>query len=172
MEQVTARGTLLADADVLIDFAGTDPRLLSLVAQHLGPLKVARQVLETVANLSAADCVRYGIEVVELETDILLEAAAGVGRLSFEDRLSLLVCRGRSWVCVTNDAALRAACEAEGVGTKRGLRLLLDLVHTGHLSKSHALRAAKAIAELNPRHIHAGVLAAFRADLDAICAFR
>jgi hypothetical protein len=168
VEQVTAQGALLADADVLIDFAGTEPSLLALIAQNLGPLKVARQVLETVANLSASDCMRYGIEVVELETDILLEATAGVGRLSFEDRLSLLVCRDRRWICVTNDAALRAECESEGVGTKRGLRLLLDLVHTGHLSKSHALRAAKAIAESNPRHIHAGVLAAFHVDLDAI----
>jgi len=167
VEQVVAQPpTLLADADVLIDFAGTEPALLHLVAQHLGALKVASQVLDTVDNLSESACRRLGIEVVQADTEALLEAGSGMGRLSFEDRLNLILCRAHGWICVTNDGALRTACDTARVTTKRGLRLLVELVQAGHLTKAHALRAAEAIAASNPQHIHSGVLARFRASLE------
>lgn len=167
MEQVEGRPpTLLADADVLIDFMTSEPDLLGLVAEHLGPLKVAAQVLATVDNLSESGCRKLGIEVVHPETDALLEAGSGTGRLSFEDRLNLVLCRTHGWTCVTNDGALRSACAEAEVPTKRGLRLLLDLVAAGHLTIARALRGAETIAASNPRHIHPGVLAAFRASLE------
>ena len=167
MGEVAERAVLLADADVLIDFASTDRPLLGLVARHLGPLKVVRQVLDTVDGLSHSDCRELGIEVIELDTEMLLDAALGVGRLSFEDRLSLVACARWRWTCITNDGSLRRACEAANVETKRGLRLLLDLVRGGQLTKPRALRAALEIAKTNPRHIHAAVLADFRTELDA-----
>jgi hypothetical protein len=168
MGEITERTTLLADADVLIDFAKAEPSVLALVAEHLGALKVARQVLDTIDDLSEADCRSLGIEIIEVETDVLLEAGAGGGRLSFEDRLSLVVCRRRRWTCATNDGHLLRACEASGVATKRGLRLLLGLVRAGALTKSRAQRIALEISRINPRHINERVLADFKADLDGI----
>ena len=44
----------IADANVLIDYAKTSPAILGLVAQHVGPVYVAADVLEEVEQLDAA----------------------------------------------------------------------------------------------------------------------
>lgn len=152
---------LLADADVLIDYVQTDLSILRLVANHTGRLYVLREVLETVDGLSNSRCRRNGIEVIETETAMLLEAGKRSGALSFEDWLCYLHCEQRHWICVTNDSALIQACKNGGVSCRRGLRLMIDLVVGGYLPRAKALRTARAIHQINPLHINDSVLEQF-----------
>jgi maleate cis-trans isomerase len=70
-----ARTVLLADADVLIDYRESDLRILELVVQHLGRVAVLAPVLDEVRGVTAAQCAHRGIEVVEIETEQMLEAS-------------------------------------------------------------------------------------------------
>jgi hypothetical protein len=161
-----ARGTLLADADVLIDYVHGGLFVLELTAQHVGPLYVLRQVLGTVHGLSERACRRLGIQVIEADTASLLEAGAMSGALSFEDWLCFITCRDQEWICLTNDRALIRECEEVEVPIRRGLSLMVELVRGGALDRRRALRVAQAIHKANPHHINDEVLELFRAALD------
>jgi len=163
-----ARGTLLADADVLIDYVAGGLFVLELTAQQIGPLYVLRQVLDTVGGLSERECRRLGIQVVEADTAVLLEAGSKEGALSFEDWLCFITCRDENWTCITNDGSLRRKCEGADVATRRGLSLMVELVQRGVLDRKRALRVANSIHEANPHHINDEVLELFRSALDAI----
>lgn len=101
------RAGLVIDANVLIDYATTDESVLALAARHFGRFIVPLPVLDEVELLDAVAYERLGIEVVEPTLEQLLEAGAERGRLSFEDRLCLVVARDAGWLCVTNDRRLR-----------------------------------------------------------------
>jgi predicted nucleic acid-binding protein len=109
------RGLLLVDANVLVDYLAAGVELLGLVARAVGPIHVVSTVLAEVEDFDADGCARVGIRVVEPTLAQAREAAEPAGRLSFADRLCLVVCRERGWVCVSNDKALRRACEAARV---------------------------------------------------------
>jgi len=49
------------------------------------------------------------------------------------------------YTCVTNDRALLNVCKAEGVEVVRGLKLLLDLVGAGGLTRLEAMEISRAI---------------------------
>lgn len=106
--------------------------------------------------------------MVDVETNVLVEAGARSGPLSFEDWLCFLVCRERSWSCLTNDRALLRECRKARIRVRRGLGLMVDLVRSGALSKKRALRVAHAIHEDNPHHINERVLQAFRRALGEV----
>jgi hypothetical protein len=156
---------LLADADVLIDYRAGDLSVLGMVAAEFGGLYVLRPVLDTVEGLGERDCTRLGIQLVDVETSILLEAGAKSGPLSFEDWLAVIVCRRESWTCVTNDRTLIRECRRERIRVRRGLGLMVELVSRGILEAKKAIRIAQAIHESNPFHINEGVLDAFQKAL-------
>ena len=152
---------LLVDANVLIDYTNTDPTVLALVARHLGPLHVPRDVVDEVAQLDENACDRLGLVVVEGTLEQLLEAGARRGGLSFPDRMCLILARDEGWTCVTNDGRLRRACADEGVDVLWGLQLMLKLVAAGELGAEDAIAVANAIGETNP-WVSERVLARFR----------
>ena len=152
---------LLADADVLIDYRESDLAILALVAQHLGRLAVLPPVLDEVRGVTAKECERLGIEIVEVETERMLLAAAVESSVSFNDRLCLVVCREEGWTCLTNDGALRRLCKRHGVETRFGLGLMVDLVEAGALTRRRAVAVARRIRVSNPLHITEGVLDRF-----------
>lgn len=156
---------LLADADVLIDYAQSDRSVLRLISDHLAPLKVLRQVLATVKGLTAADCKSLHVEVVTPSAELLLLAGRERSRVSVEDYLCFLVCRNEQWTCLTNDKKLQKLCGSEAVSVKRGLRPMIELVAAGHLAKRQAIQIAEMIRASNPRHIDDEILADFRAAL-------
>jgi hypothetical protein len=96
------------------------------------------------------------------------EAASPNGRLSFQDRTCLVVCRDNGWTCVSNDKALRRSCDAVGVAVRWGLELMLELVQGGHLPAEDADDAAERIHRANPVFLNATILAAFREKLAAL----
>lgn len=151
---------------MLIDYADTDPTVLSLFCRHLGQIHVLKPVLEEeVDSLNTADCDRLGITVVPVDTELLLEAGKRGGALSLHDWASLLVAREMSARCITNDAALRRACEEAGIQCVWGLEIMVELVDAENLPASEALRVAESIHEINPRYISAEILDRFRKRL-------
>ena len=74
-----------------------------------------RQTLATVEGLTARDCKKHGIEVVDVETAVLAEAGGKAGRLSFDDWLCFVVCRDRAWSCLSNGRALLGECRKAGI---------------------------------------------------------
>ncbi len=107
---------LLVDANVLIDYAKTGPTVFTLVARHLGPVHVPRDVLGEVDQLDEDACDRLGLVLVEGTLEQILEAGAGAGGLSFPDWMCLILARDQGWTCVTNDGRLRRACAEASVG--------------------------------------------------------
>ena len=159
------REILLADADVLIDYVASDISVLALASAHVGKVCVLKQTLATVEDLTARDCKKHDIEVIDVDTDVLVEAGAKAGRLSFEDWLCFVVCRDRAWSCLSNDRALLGECRKAGISIRRGLGLMVELVRQNAMSKKRALRVAERIHESNPYHINEHVLAAFLRSL-------
>ena len=170
MGQLTRPSTtiLLADADVLIDYRDSDPEVLKLIGQHVGPVAVLSPVLDEVRGLSQADCEQLSISVVRAATGRLLEAGSIDSSVSFNDRLCFVVCHEESWTCVTNDRALRRLCERHGVKTRFGLSLVVDLVASGAITEKRAISIACKMHESNPLHINARVLARFKEALDRL----
>ena len=152
----------IADANVLIDYAKTSPAILGLVAQHVGPVYVAADVLEEVEQLDVAQCLAIGLKVVEGNLDQLTEAAQRGGPLSFEDKLCLVLARDNGWICMSNDRPLREACKAQDVPVVWGLEIMLSLVEGKHLTPADAIQVAQDIHAVNPIFITAKVLATFR----------
>lgn len=159
---------LLADADVLIDYRQSDFSVLALVVRHVGRVVVLAPVLDEVREVTATACAEIGIEIVEVETERMLQAAEIESQVSFNDRLCLVMCRENEWTCVTNDGALRRLCERHGVETRFGLGLLVDLVAAGALTRARAEDIARRIHATNPLHINERVLRRLADALDAL----
>lgn len=152
---------LILDADVLIDYANSELRVLGLAARHLGPVHIAKPLLAEVEQLSESDCAALGLNLVEPTLEQLLEAGSQRGPLSFADRLCLILARDQGFICVSNDRRLRKECSTEGIRVLWGLELMVELVRLDRLHADKALRIAKAIHESNPRHISPGIIARF-----------
>lgn len=155
----------LADANVLIDYRESEFDILGLAVQHIGRVIVLELVLDEVRGVMPAQCTQLGIEVVVVETERLVQAAAIESRISFNDRLNLVTCIEEGWTCVTNDGALRRLCERRGVATRFGLGLMVDLVAVGALTRQRAITIARKIQASNPLHINERVLARFMTAL-------
>lgn len=155
-------GFLLVDANVLVDYQAVDLGVLSLVGRHMGPVHIVTTVLAEVEGLDESECERLGFCVVEPSLEQAMEAASPSGRLSFADRLCLVLCRDNDWTCVSNDKALRRSCESIGVAVRWGLELMLELVARGHLAAPEALVIAERMHRTNPVFLGVPVLAAFR----------
>ena len=157
---------LLVDAGVLIDYRESDLNILKLVAQHVGRVAVVPFVLDEVGGITATDCARLGIKVIEVETEQMHRAAEVESSISFIERLCLVVCREEGWTCVTNDSTLRRLCKRHGVETRFGLGVMVELVAAGVLNRRRAMAVARSIQTSNPLHVNAHMLADFRDALD------
>jgi rRNA-processing protein FCF1 len=164
----TSRTVLLADADVLIDYRESELGILELVARHVGRVAVLTPVLSEVHGVTAAQCGRLGIEVLDVETELMMQATEIESSVSFNDRLCLVACREGGWTCVTNDGALRRLCERHGVETRFGLGLMVDLVAAGVLTRRRAVSVAQQIQASNPLHINERVVARFITALEEV----
>lgn len=162
----TSRALLLIDADVLIDYAGVEVGILGLVTRHVGAVYVVESVLSEAPRLRPSDCDRLGLQIVQPSLSQLLQAGENRGRLSFNDRLSLIVAHDAGWTCVSNDRALRKACGKYQVPVWWGLELMLALVRIRQLAGQAALAVAQAIHESNPRHITAEILERFAREVE------
>lgn len=160
---------VIADANVLIDYAKSDRTVLELFSKHLGTITVPRPLLREVAQLDEGECLRLGLVLVDGSVEQLIEAAKrrGKGGLSFEDCLCLILARDSGWVCLSNDRPLRKLCQEEGIEVRWGLSLMLDLVLGELLPSVEAIKIAQAIQASNPRYITKKIVAEFARKLRA-----
>jgi len=147
---VSAR-LLLLDACVLIDFATSDLSVLTLVTAHIGQVHVPSPVFDEVEQIDESLAASLGLKLVEPTIEMLLDAGAARGRLSFQDRICLLVAKEGGFTCVSNDRRLRMSCEAEGVPVLWGLELLVELVAARAIPAEAARDIAARIVSANRR---------------------
>jgi len=152
---------LVPDANVLIDYVEADRGVLTLIAHHLAPIHIPSPVLTEVRELSLREATRLGLHVVEPTLDQVGEAAKGSGPTSFQDRLCLILARDHEWGCMTNDKALRRACDDAGLPSVWGLEAMKMLVQTGNLRAGRAWATARRIAAANP-YITKDILSRFK----------
>ncbi len=152
----------IADANVLIDYVKTNPKILGLVSKHVGPVYVVADVLAEVEQLDAELCYAIGLTIVEGTLAQMTEASQRGGPLSFEDKLCLILARDNGWACLSNDGPLRDACKAQGVSVVWGLEIMLQLVDAGHVSAAEVIEVAESIHSINPLYITQKILNVFR----------
>ena len=153
---------LILDANVLIDFCGSDRTVLTLIARHVGRVVVAQPILDEVEALGYGDLLALGLDLVVPETEMLIEAAAGRGALSFEDCICFLLAKENRWTCVTNDRRLRRECESSSIPVLWGLEPLASLVESAVIEANAALTIAQAIQRTNPRFITNQIIERFK----------
>lgn len=149
---------------MLIDFATSDVSVLTLVSAHVGQVHVPSPVFDEVAQIDEALASSLGLKLVEPTLEMLVEAGAARGRLSFQDRICVLVAKAGTFTCVSNDRRLRAECETEGVPVLWGLELLVELVGVRALPPEAARDIASQIVSANKR-MDPSVLARFLAKI-------
>lgn len=154
--------TLLVDANVLIDYQKSDLSVFRHVSNTLGRVVVLDNVLEEVEGLTNSDCQRVEVDVIMADMDLLLRAGEPTTGISFQDRLCILVCKRYGYVCVTNDRALHKQCQTNGVQTKYGLRLMIELVEARAINVENATAIALKMQESNPQHINDQLISRFR----------
>lgn len=159
---------LLVDADVVIDYQRSDLGILGLAARHFDSVAILLAVLEEIDGLTAEICVHHGIEVVEPTKEQIVRAEEDPSGISLTDRLCFVVAREERWTCVTNDRRFRNLCRRHGVPTMYGLRLMIELVAAGALSRPRAEKVARQIQAHNRLRINDRILDEFRARLDAL----
>lgn len=159
---------LLADANVVIDYANSDIEILTLVGTQIGPLAVAASVFEEAWQVTREDCDRLGISVIETTETQHARATAVESDCSFNDRLAFIVCQDRELVCVTNDRGLQELCKAHGVPARFGLGLMIDLVRCSAIDQDRAMAVAQRIGATNSRYINDKVLRQFAAEIAAL----
>ena len=152
---------LLFDANVLIDLYDADNSIFRAISRSVGPVHVVLPVFAEVDQIDEAEAQELGLELIEPEVAQLAAAANLSRRLSFEDRVCLVVARDAGWTCITNDRALRRECEAASVEVIWGLELLALTVEAGGLTARDAAALARVIGQNNPTHITEHVLDRF-----------
>lgn len=161
-------GLFILDACVFLDFLKTEREVLPLVGLHLGTLHVPEPLLSEIRDANESEIRKLGILVIEPKWEHLGKAASSRGALSFNDHLCLLMAKDNGHSCITNDKALIRACSEESVPTIRGLRLLLNLVSAGAITKRRAMRIGRLIHESNPHHIGLKILEDFQMKLESL----
>ncbi len=152
---------LVADANVLIDYAKSDKSVLALISDHIAPIYVPSPVFDEANQFSEADAAALNMAIVEPTLSQALEAQHGQGAPSFQDWLCFVVARDTGWSVLTSDKALRNECNRNGISCVWGLGVMGDLVAGGRLQAPRAMRVANKIASVNP-YITQEILSRFR----------
>jgi len=160
---VSSKPIIICDANILIDYIDSDGTILCRAAAHCYDIFTTESIVrEVMVKRPALNIAAYGVKICDAEFAQMAEAQefSASSPLSFEDSLCFILARDNSWICATNEKALRNKCQKEKISTIRGLRFMLDLVSLGKLSKGDAIRIAKEIETANSR-IPQNVIAEF-----------
>lgn len=156
-----SRVAYVLDANVLIDYANSDPWVIRIVCNHLGHAGACEGVLLEAHDFTDGHVETTGLMIIQLTAEQLVEAYALPGALSPQDTMCLIAARDCHATCVTNEKPLRNACKRVGVKTIWGLELMLLLADKRLLTSHDALRTAREIQASNPRHITDEILQRF-----------
>lgn len=144
-------GTLVCDANILIDYFESNKNILKLATEHCYNIYVPIQVFAEVKQMKEKDAKELGIILIEPTLGQLSEAVSDDSSLSDEDCLCFIIARDNNWICATNEKRLHNKCKRENVLTIRGLKIMLDLHCIQKLDKQEAIDTAKKIKKSNLR---------------------
>jgi len=139
---------LVSDANVLIDIIKADIDVLRKAAE-IYDIYIPYVVLDEIEQLSEGKAVSLGLKLYEENPALIKEAFGKAGGLSMQDTVCFETAKKEGYACLTNDKRLHAKCEAEGISSIWGLRLILDLVISNKISKATAKNTVIKIKETN-----------------------
>jgi len=148
----TKVGTLLFDADALIDYIDSNKNIISVATKTLYEIYVPLTIIkEEIRQLSEDEAKNIGIKLFEPTFNQLIEAIKERRGFSFQDRLCLIIAKENNWTCITNDKNLRNKCSGEGVEIMWGLQLMLELYAEKYICKEEAIDTVWKIHKSNSR---------------------
>ena len=151
----------IIDANVLIDYADSDPSILTLFSKSIGTIHIIPDVFEKVEQLNVKECCRLGLVIAEPTLDQYLEAGKKIPGLAFDDTLCLILARDHHWTLISNDKALRSTCSGASIPLLWGLQIMLLLVKNKYLPSAIAQKISACIHALNPKFVHQQILERF-----------
>ena len=148
------RKKLLIDADVLIDYLGSDIFVLRHVKFHVGDIFTINQVFKEVGGLDIQTCQQVGLEILVPDKRIEKMAEQKIGQLSKNDKLILFTAKEHGAEVVTNDSHLRLTCLNYEIKVLRGLRLLIELIEKSDYPIDNMIKIVENICENNQLYIN------------------
>lgn len=156
---------VICDANILIDYAKSNKKILGLITQHLYEIQVPLPIWEEVYDLSNNDAKNLGLNIIEPSLAQTYEAAdMRGGGLSDEDNMCFIVARDRSAICATNEKPLRKKCIDNNIEVLWGLEMMVELCDKEKISSAVAEKTARKIASYNPT-ITEAIVARFLKDI-------
>jgi hypothetical protein len=142
---------LLADANIIIDFIKADEDALRIICQSFEILVPRIIIQDEIKQLSIEDAQKIGLKIADAELSQMIEANSGSLRVSFYDKICMILTRDNSWLCISNDKKLHSECDVHNVKIIWGLELLLLSVEKGILSKDRSILCFSRIQSINSR---------------------
>lgn len=143
--------TVIADANVLIDYANTNKRILGMVTGFFDRVMVPIDILNEVNELSMSEVNEFGLSVYYPENHTYYYASNTSNGLSFQDNICLFDARENNWAIISNDKKMRRECIDAGVVAIWGLEVMVMLVKVGSLTGEEAIKIAEDIHSVNKR---------------------
>lgn len=141
---------VICDANILIDYAKSNKKILKSITQHLYEIWVPLPVWEEIKDLSNDDADDLGLNIKEPELEQIIEASAmHGGGLSDQDNMCFIIARDEKAICATNEKPLRKKCADNNIEVLWGLEMMVQLCNKGKLSSDVAERTARKIASYN-----------------------
>jgi len=141
---------VICDANILIDYAKANKKILGQITKHLYEIWVPLPVWEEVNGLSDEDAATLDINIIEPSLAQTYEAANMYGGgLSDEDNMCFIMARDEKAVCATNEKPLRKKCRENNIEVLWGLEMMVQLCEEGKLTVQSAERGARKIAKDN-----------------------
>lgn len=142
---------VITDANILIDYAKADKKIIKLLVRLFKEVRVPFEIMKEVNGLSVSQAESFGVVVYYSEPDIYYRAANADNGISFQDNICFLDADKFGWSLVTNDRQLRQECEKVSVSVFWGLQVLIIMVKEKLLTRRDALKAGEKIYNDNPR---------------------
>jgi rRNA-processing protein FCF1 len=142
---------VITDANVLIDYAASNKKVLKLLPEIFNKVFVPIDIVKEVKELTSDEIHGFEFVLYYPDADTYYKASNARNGISFEDNICIIDAVKNKWSVITNDGRMRNKCRDENVGLIWGLQLMLILVEKGKLSKSEALRTVEKIHEVNKR---------------------
>lgn len=159
---------LILDATALIDFCWLDE--WEWLQQQYSPLFIAQEVLDSdrLEEATRAAATRY-LEPLALDTEEMflsfIEFQLKAPLLSEADRSTLALARHRFLLCVSDDSRMITVCEEYGISYIRMLRLLSQMVQTGHRSVEEVIVMADTLVKDRGKWIAPAILENWKRSL-------
>ncbi|AFY81543.1 hypothetical protein [Oscillatoria acuminata] len=157
---LSRNGTIL-DATALIDFRYLDE--WEWLQRHYQPLYIAQEVLDSDhLEQSTQETAKKYLIPLSLETEEMFASFLEFGNkaplLSEADRSTLVLARHQLLLCASDDNLVVKICQEYGIAYIRTLRLLTEMVQTGHKSKIEVKKMADLLIQERGKHIRSSIL--------------